>query len=187
MVADDFLSREHSRRSLGKRSREEIAEVYGQYQGMVLKGAGLEATPKVIGYLLKRWYEIDFKLVLYADVAPALDGLKGRGLTLGLISNVDRDIDSLYRELGLADWLQVKVTSKEAGFNKPHPRIFQTALEQAGVEAAEAIYVGDQYQVDVVGANGAGMRGILLDRYGFFEGADDSPRIRLLTELADYL
>ena len=187
MAADDFFSREHARRSLGKRSQEETITLYGQYQGVVLREAGLEASEEIIKGILKRWLQTDFKMVLYDDAVPALGQLKERGLTLGLISNVDRDIESLYRELGLADWLRVKVTSREAGFNKPHPGIFQTALEQAGVEAAEAIYVGDQYQIDVVGANGAGMRGILLDRYGFFEEITDSPRIRRLTELTDYL
>jgi len=129
----------------------------------------------------------DLKMVLFDDVAPALTDLKERGLVLGLISNVDRDIAPRYQELGLSAWLQVMVTSQEVGFNKPHPEIFQAALKQAGVKPAEAIYVGDQYKIDVVGANKVGMVGILIDRGGFFEEITDSPKIRSLTEVAEHL
>ncbi len=187
MLADDFLFQEHARLSLGKRSKEETMALYGQYQGVILREAGLEASPELIGNILKKWMSADLKMALYDDVAPALTKLKEQGLILGLISNVDRDITSVYQELGLANWLQVTVTSREAGFNKPHPGIFQAALKQAGVKPAEAIYVGDQYQIDVVGANGAGMRGILIDRHDFFGDITDSPRIRSLAEVTQHL
>ncbi len=187
MVADDFLSQEHSRLSLAKRPKEETIALYGRYHGIVLKEAGLEASPQLIADVLKRAMAINLKLALYDDVAPALDSLKERGIVLGLISNVDHNISPVSEELGLQKWLQLKITSQDVGFSKPHPEIFQAALRQAAVKPAEAIYVGDQYQIDVVGANGVGMRGILIDRHGFFEEVTDSPRIRRLTELADYL
>jgi HAD superfamily hydrolase (TIGR01549 family) len=187
MLADDFLSREHSRLSLGKRSKEELAALYGRYHGMILKEAGLEASLELIGAILKKSLAIELKLALYDDVAPALDNLKKLGLTLGLISNVDRDISSSYDGLGLGKWLKLKITSQEVGFNKPRPEIFLAALKQAKVEPAEAIYVGDQYQIDVVGANRVGMRGILIDRHDFFGDISDSTRIRSLTEVARHL
>jgi putative hydrolase of the HAD superfamily len=187
MVADDFLFKEHSRLSLGKRSKEEIAALYGRYYGVILREAGLEASPQLIGAILKRALAIELKLVLYDDVAPALDNLKEQGLTLGLISNVDHDISAIYDGLGLGRWLKLKITSQNVGFNKPHPEIFQAALKQAEVKPNEAIYVGDQYQIDVVGANGVGMRGILIDRHDFFGDISDSIRIRSLAEVARHL
>jgi HAD superfamily hydrolase (TIGR01662 family) len=187
MVADDFLFKEHSRLSLGKRSKEEVTALYGQYHGIILKEAGLEASPQLIGAVLKRALAVELKLALYDDVAPALDELKERGIVLGLISNVDRDIDSVYEGLGLPNWLKLRITSQDVGFNKPHPAIFQAALKQANVNPEEALYVGDQYEIDVLGANGVGMRGILIDRHGFFNKVIDSPRIRRLTELTEYL
>jgi len=187
MLADDFLSKEHSQKSLAKRSKEEVAAIYGRYQAMILREAGLEASPELIGNILKRWMSIGMKMALYDDVAPALDGLKERGLTLGLISNVDRDISADYERLGLGNWLEVKVISKDVGFNKPHPEIFQVAVKEAGVKPAEAIYVGDQYDIDIVGANGAGMRGILIDRHDFFGDITESIRIRSLAEVAQHL
>ena len=186
-IADDFIYKEHSRLPLSKRSKEEATALYIQYHGIILKEAGIEASQELITGILGKWMSFDLKIVLFDDVAPALTDLKERGLVLGLISNVDHAIAPLYQGLGLSTWLQVMVTSQEVGFNKPHPQIFLAALKQAGVKPPEAIYIGDQHQVDVVGAKGAGMLGILLDRYGYFEEVIDCPRIRRLTEVAEHL
>jgi HAD superfamily hydrolase (TIGR01662 family) len=187
MVADDFLFKEHSRLSLGKRSKEEAAALYGRYHGMILKEAGVEPKPEIIAALLKKWFNLKLKMALYDDVAPALDELKQRGLTLGLISNVDRDISATYNELGLDKWLRLKITSQDVGFNKPRPEIFQAALKKAEVEPAEAIYVGDQYEIDVLGANRVGMRGILIDRHDFFSDVGAAIRIRSFAEISQHL
>jgi putative hydrolase of the HAD superfamily len=187
MAADDFLYREHARYSLAKRSEEEKMALYAQYHGVIFKEAGIEASPELIADTLKKWVKVKLKMVLFDDVVPTLTQLKERGLVIGLISNEDRDITPLCQELGLLAWLQVVVTSKEAGFSKPHPEIFQTAARKAKVEPSEVIYVGDQYEFDVVGADDAGMQGILLDRRGFFADITDCPCIGSLTEVVQYL
>jgi HAD superfamily hydrolase (TIGR01549 family) len=187
VIADEFIYREHARSPIGKRSKEEKIALYSQYHGIILKEAGIDASPQLIAGVLGKLLKLDLKLVLFDDVIPALTHLKGLGLILGLISNVDRDITPLCQELGLSAMLQVVVTSQGVGFNKPQPGIFLAALGRAGVRSSEAIYVGDQYQIDVVGANEAGMLGILLDRGGYFEEITDCPRIRSLTEVAEHL
>ena len=62
------------------------------------------------------------------------------------------------------------------GVEKPDPRIFHLALERAGVAAAEAVYVGDLYSVDVVGARAAGLSAILMDP-GACWGSRDCPSV----------
>ena len=187
VIADEFIYQEHARLPFSKRSNEERMALYARYQGIVLKEAEIEVPQQVVLGTLAKMQQSDMKLVLFDDVVPALTHLKERGLILGLISNVDRDIAPLCQELGLSSLLQIVVTSQDAGVNKPHPGIFEEALKQAGVEASQAIYVGDQYQVDVVGANGAGMKGVLLDRGGYFEEIRDCPRIRSLAEVVEQL
>ena len=112
---------------------------------------------------------------------------ENQGLILGLISNIEHDMSKIFVALGLTSLLDVMVTSQDSGFNKPHPEIFQEALRKAGVQPSEALYIGDQYQVDVVGANQVGMKGILLDRNGYFKEITGCPRIRSLTEVTEYL
>jgi FMN phosphatase YigB (HAD superfamily) len=79
------------------------------------------------------------------------------------------------------------VTSQEVGFNKPEPQIFRAALRKAKLRPVEALYVGDQPQIDVTGANRAGMVGILIDRNGLFTDVPDSSRISNLTQIVEYL
>jgi putative hydrolase of the HAD superfamily len=186
-AADDFIYKEHSRYPIGKRSKEETVELYTEYHGIILKEAGIEPSWELITGILKKWLKADYKMVLYDDVVPTLTQLKERDLVLGLISNVDRDITPLYDGLGLAKWLGVVVTSQEVGFNKPDPQIFRAALRKAKLRPVEALYVGDQPQIDVAGANGAGMLGILIDRLGLFNETPLSPRISSLTQVVEYL
>jgi putative hydrolase of the HAD superfamily len=112
-----------------------------------------------------------------------LKALKQRGLVLGLISNIIIGGAGA----GLESCLDFVVTSKEVGANKPEPPIFLAALERAGVSAPEAVYVGDQYQTDVLGARGVGIRPVLIDRFDLETEVSDCPRIHSLVELPGYL
>jgi len=187
VTANEFIYQEIAHRPLSQRSQEEKMALYAQYQRILLEEAGIEADEKLVLAMLGRMQQFKMKLALFDDVAPALDKLKGQGLILGLISNVEQDMTATLNDLGLPSWLEIVVTSLESGFNKPQPEIFQEALRRAGSQPSEAVYVGDQYQVDVIGANQAGMKGILLDRGGYFEEIKDCPRLRSLTELAGFL
>ena len=185
--ADEFINQEFARTSFSKRSEKDQMEILAQYERIVLREAGIEATEQLILGILGKMRQVETKLVLFDDVVPVLTNLKGRGLKLGLISNIDRDITSLLSELELSLLLQVAVTSQEVGFNKPQPEIFQEALRRVGVQASEAMYVGDQHQIDIGGAEKAGMKGVLLDRGGFFEEVTDCPRIQSLTQVSEHL
>jgi len=186
-AGDEFYYQENARSPVARRSQEEKMAVWAQYQAIVLKGIGMEASPQVIAQMLKRFQEFKMKLVLFEDVLPTLEELKGRRLTLGLVSNIDRDIEPLCHELGLSQYLDIRVTSQEVGADKPQPPIFEEALKRAGVGAGEALYIGDQYHYDVKGAQGVGMRALLLDRYDLFPEIADCPRISSLTQVTEYI
>jgi putative hydrolase of the HAD superfamily len=186
-VANEFIYQEIARRPLSKRSREEIIALYAQFQRIVLKEAGIEPDEKLVLAMLGKMQQLKTKLVLFDDVVPALKDLKSRGLILGLISNVERDVTTTINELGLSSWLDIVVTSLDTGFSKPQPEIFEEATRRAGVQPSQAMYVGDQYQIDCAGADRAGMKPILLDRGGYFQGITNCPRVGSLAELAAYL
>ena len=178
IAADEFIYNEIARRPLSYRSREEKMALYARYQEKVLKEAGIKNDEKLVLGLLGKMQRTKMNLVLFDDVAPVLTELKEKGLILGLISNVEQDMTETLTRLGLPTWLEIVVTSQDTGFNKPRPEIFREALLQAVVKPSEAIYIGDQYQVDVLGARGAGMKGILLDRGDYYQDITDCPRIK---------
>ncbi len=187
VMANEFIYQEIAHRPLSKRSREETIALYAQFQRILLKEAGIEPDERLVFAMLGKMRQFKTKLVLFDDVVPTLNDLKSRGLILGLISNVERDLTATMNELGLPLWLDIIVTSLDAGFNKPQPEIFEEAMRRAGVQPSQAMYVGDQYQVDCVGADRAGMKGILLDRGDYLKEVPNCPRIRSLAGLKAYL
>jgi putative hydrolase of the HAD superfamily len=187
LTANEYIYRQIAKRPLSQRSREEVMALYMEYQRVVLKEAGLEAEEKVVMGLLGMMQQEKMDLVLFDDVTAAIEELKKRGLKLGMISNIERDMSATLDKLGLSARLDIVVTSQDAGFTKPQPEIFRYALEKAGVEPDEAVYVGDQYQVDVIGAEGAGMKGVLLDREDYYKENPGCLKIKSLGELSKHI
>lgn len=107
-----------------------------------------------------------------AGASEVLAELKGRGYTLGVISNSDGRLEALLTEAGLAEHLSVMVDSRVVGIEKPDPRIFELALERTGVRPEEAVYVGDFYSLDVVAARRVGLFAVLLDPLGVWPPLD---------------
>lgn len=118
--------------------------------------------------------------------AETLDELRRRGYRLGVISNADGRVEGLLEAVGLRPHFELVVDSGVVGVEKPDPRIFHLALEQMGVAPAEAVYVGDIYEIDMVGARRAGMRPILIDPLWKWDDKD-CERIRGIHDLLDVL
>ena len=187
LTADEFIYNEIARQPLSYRSREEKVALYLKYQETVVEQAGLPGDTQLAMDLLEKMQQAKMNLVLFDDVTPVLTGLRQRGLALGLISNIEDNMTATLEQLGLTSLLDIIVTSQEAGANKPQPEIFLMALERADVKPSEAMYVGDQYRVDVLGAQGVGILGILLDRTDHHQDITDCPRIQSLNEIDDLL
>ncbi|TMK60684.1 MAG: HAD-IIIA family hydrolase [Actinobacteria bacterium] len=111
---------------------------------------------------IERGWENSANFELYEDVLPVLDDLRAHGLKLGLVSNGIRDLTEFVSHHRLD--VDAVVDSRTHGYVKPHPTIFQAALERLGVLAQEAVMVGDSVEEDVDGARALGMRAILVDR-----------------------
>jgi putative hydrolase of the HAD superfamily len=96
----------------------------------------------------------------------ALARLRAAGLRLGIVSNSDGRVDQALSAAGLREYFDVVIDSSVFGTEKPDPAIFRAALEALDVAPDEALYVGDLYDVDVVGARAAGMEAVLLTAGG---------------------
>jgi HAD superfamily hydrolase (TIGR01549 family) len=111
---------------------------------------------------IEQGWEVSQNFELFEDVMPVLEELRRAELRLGLVSNGIRDL----REFVVHHKLDVDavVGSRAHGYVKPHPTIFQAALQQLGVEPTHAVMVGDSLEEDVEGARALGLRAILMDR-----------------------
>ncbi len=102
--------------------------------------------------------------VVYDDVVPALEQLRGAGLRLSVISNFDARLYHLLEGLGLQRYFESVTISSEAGYAKPAPELFKFALARTGTSADQALHVGDAPHLDVAGANAAGIEAVLIRR-----------------------
>jgi putative hydrolase of the HAD superfamily len=121
--------------------------------------------------------------VLFEDVLPCLDALRGR--PLGIITNGDPVQQRRKLEhLRIADYFQVVVVSGEVGVSKPDPGIFLEACRVAGRKPQECIMIGDSLETDILACEKVGMKGVWLNRRN-----DDrhARTIRSLTEIGRYV
>jgi len=186
-IADMFFYQENARSAIYKRPEHEKLAFFEEYEGIVLEEAGLDDVPEEITFaIIQKIHQADKKLVFYDDVLTSFDELKSRGIKLGLITNAEQS-QAPFEQLGLYDLLDYIITSPDEGMGKPAPHIFWAALRKAGVKASEAIHVGDQYDIDIVGAQGVGIKALLLDRNNMLEEVTDCPKINSLSEITNYL
>jgi putative hydrolase of the HAD superfamily len=108
-------------------------------------------------WLLENW-------AVYPDVLDTIERLRSRQIRIGILSNATSDLVGFLDEIGLLGLFDFTLVSAIVGTRKPDRRIFERALQQAGVEPANAAHVGDMYLEDILGARNAGVRPFLIDR-----------------------
>ena len=123
---------------------------------------------------------------LYPEVAETLPVLERRGLVLSVISNFDSRLIGILEGLGAAHWFEHIFVSSRVGYAKPDRQIFHTALERHSLEAGDALHVGDSEEKDLLGANRAGLKGVLVERNGA-GNSNLSPRITSLRSIPSLL
>ena len=87
-------------------------------------------------------------------------------LPIVIISNTihsgHEDIERLLDELGFLRFIRKVITSLDTGVAKPDPRIFKFALEYLDLKPEDVMMIGDRMDVDIEGANRAGIANIHL-------------------------
>lgn len=101
----------------------------------------------------------------FAEVPEVLSLLRQHGIQIGLVTNASipmRFRDQELRACGLLEYFGAcRFAAVDVGYLKPHPKIFETALECVGARPEEAVFVGDNIEADIMGAQGVGMRAVL--------------------------
>lgn len=153
----------------------ESRDTHGWYLRYMLEHLAITEEAEVEA--IARWrrgYNLPVGLWNRADpeALAAVRRVREAGLVAGVISNSNGSVRSILEQTGLAAHLHFIIDSSVVGVEKPDPRIFHLGLREAGVAPDEAVYVGDLYSVDVLGARAAGLEGILLDPRGFWAPRD---------------
>jgi putative hydrolase of the HAD superfamily len=104
----------------------------------------------------------------FPDVLDALSILQENGIELGIVTNASYPMAHRDHELEAVGLLELfpncRIAAVDVGYLKPHRIIFEHALSLLNVRPEEAVFVGDNLDADVSGAQGAGMLGVLRVR-----------------------
>jgi putative hydrolase of the HAD superfamily len=154
-----FWSWQEAERLRGLSHREVTApERFGMMFGRLGLGDGRVPSEALEMLLSTHMRELSKAVVFPGHHADLLRRLAKRH-RLAVVSNFDYTPTArhvLERE-GVADLFETVVVSDEVGWRKPKPVIFELALRRLGIDAKQALFVGDRADIDVVGAQGVGM------------------------------
>jgi len=131
-------------------------------QEIFISMGGPEAIASECATEIEEGWGVSENFELFEDALPVLDELRSAQLKIGLVSNGIRDLTEFVAHHRLD--VDAIVDSRSHGRVKPHPTIFEAALERLGASPAEAVMVGDSLEEDIEGAKALGMRAILIDR-----------------------
>lgn len=123
---------------------------------------GPEALASECATEIEEGWGVSENFELFEDVLPALEEMRAARLQIALVSNGIRDLNEFVAHHRLD--VDTVVDSRSHGRVKPHPTIFQAALDALGVRPEDAVMVGDSLEEDFEGARALGMRAILVDR-----------------------
>lgn len=123
----------------------------------------------------------------FADVVPILQRLQHR-YTLGIISDWGHSLGPILSEHHLSQFFDVLLVSATNRTAKPEQYLFEEALRRADALGDYTLYVGDTYVQDILGARGAGIHPVLIDRQQYHDSKDiDCPVITDLYQLVTLL
>lgn len=123
---------------------------------------------------------------LAENTEESLQYLKDKGYDLHVISNgfinpTQRKVEKTL----IGKYISTVTSSEEVQINKPNPKIFEFGLNRANAIAEESAYVGDDWNVDIIGGKNAGLFPVYYDKYDTFSGSSDVPVVKNLIELKE--
>jgi len=144
-----------------------LDEFWVQWNIRILRNLGVSSDVRVLAeFVAGNWWDY-CDVMLFPDAEGVLPLLRERGLKVGVVTNgLQSDVDEILPKVGLQAFFDVVVVIDTLRRMKPDMEVFRYALKRLGVEASEAVFVGDEMEADYNGAKKAGLTVYLIDRDG---------------------
>lgn len=121
---------------------------------------------------------------LFPRAIETLNALKKDGYPMHIITNGFKEVQHIkLKESGLVDFFDHVLCSETVGKTKPHPSVFEHALKLANCSPAQGVMIGDDYQVDYLGALRVGMKALFFNYKGEKRMRKDDDVIEQLSEI----
>ena len=152
----------------------------------VLQRIGILENVKFLAQKIDELWWDHSDLDVYSDVIPTLTQLKADGVKLGVITNgFKKDFEYVLKSMELTNCFDVVVGIDTCDKAKPDKEIFLFALNKLGIHPEQALFVGDSVKNDYKGAEGVGMKPLIIDREG--KAPSNVDKIESLTALLSIL
>ncbi len=186
----DRLLNEMRRAILSGFERGELEEhLLPEMARSLLASAGIEVPASVADDLAGVLHEADIaRIEPWPGAVEQLLALREQGYRLAAVSNTttrSQLLQAFFERLNLAPCFDAWVFSIDLGVRKPHPRIYQHALDAIRASGDEALFVGDRVREDVIGPRSAGIAHAVLTHEHRQEDPGDSTPCAVITRLAD--
>lgn len=127
------------------------------------------------------------KVNLYPFALEILEYLHPR-YEMHIITNGFQEVQNVkLAASGMDQYFKTLITSEKAGVKKPDPAIFEYALDKAGAIPDNSLMIGDDYEVDILGANNVGMDQVFFDPEKQSSVNGSTYKISSLAELKEFL
>jgi HAD superfamily hydrolase (TIGR01549 family) len=132
----------------------------------LLDRLGLAASPREAVRLVEAHMTRLAEALVTPEHHPRVLATLAERYRLGVVTNFDHapTVRSILLRDGLDSYFDTVIISSEIGWRKPHGTMFGTAIERLGIPAADALFVGDNFELDVVGASRAGLTAVWYQR-----------------------
>ncbi|MBI4009592.1 MAG: HAD family hydrolase [Candidatus Aenigmarchaeota archaeon] len=130
------------------------------------KSFGLsEFDSKATDFYFKKFYPLFFDDVkLYPEVNTVLQQLKSRGIKLGIVTHLPKEVVSRHlQSFGIQNYFDAIITFDDTDEHKPSPKPLLIALSKIGVDITDAVFIGDMVE-DILTGKRAGVKTVAVLR-----------------------
>ncbi len=149
----------------GELEEQDLARLYDE----AFRWAGFPVPPQLLPQIVATEHSAIFRHAVVPDSTLAtLDQLRLFGYRIAVVSNTSWPAYLWWRgchDLGLAPYVPIAALSSEVGLRKPHPRIYQHALDRLQLRPEACVFVGDRIREDIAGPQSVGMKAVLTHEF----------------------
>lgn len=124
---------------------------------------------------------------LFDDTLATLETIRANGIHAGVVSNFGTYLNLFLDKTGISGYFDFVVISAAEGCEKPHPEIFDLALQRAAAPPERIMFVGDHPREDYEASLRHGCFPVLIDRHDRHNDKPDMRRVKRLTEIEAFL
>jgi putative hydrolase of the HAD superfamily len=148
------------------RDANERSRFYQEYNRQLCEVLGISSCFDTLHPIVASLFSNSKKWKVFKDVLTVLPRLRKSRVMLSVVANWDANLGVLMEGLKIKHFFDLVVSSQELGIEKPDPEVFKRAVAMLprAQKMSEVMYIGNEYELDIVGARAAGFVPVLIDR-----------------------